>query len=76
VPAAAAAPGAPAPDVPAAPAPDDPVLAELEPLPIVASVRMYATPACAEDPDALPALPLPLAAPARCKQPVNVTVPA
>jgi hypothetical protein len=71
-----AAPGAPAaPDVPAAPD-DDPELAELEPLPMVASVRMNAAPDCGEDADALPALPLPLAAPARCKQPVKVTVPA
>jgi hypothetical protein len=73
-----AAPDVAAPDVPAAPAPDEPELAEPEPLPSEASVRMYdallAAPVCDADP-AAPLLGLPVA-PARCRHPVNVTVPA
>jgi hypothetical protein len=76
-----------APDVPDAPAPDEPELPALEPLPIVASVRMNDAPPAAPDCDADPAapdgaldpdaplLPLPLP-PARCRHPVSVIVPA
>jgi hypothetical protein len=71
-----AAPGVPAPDVPAAPGD-----AALDPLPVVASVRMNdATPEddCAEAPGA-PGAPdaapeLPLDAPPRSRHPVNVIV--
>jgi hypothetical protein len=81
VPAAPAAPDADDPDVPAAPAPDAPLAddPDPDPLPIEASVRMYDAPdADAPDADA-PDAPLddapPDAPPARCRQPVNVTVP-
>ena len=71
-----AAPGVPAPEVPAAPG-----AAALDPLPVVASVRMNdATPEddCAEAPGA-PGAPgalgaLPLDAPPRSRHPVNVIV--
>jgi hypothetical protein len=73
-----AAPDADDPDVPEAPDADDP-LDEPEPLPIVASVRMYDALPEADDPDAPDAAPpeaLPLPeAPLRCRHPVNVTVP-
>ena len=73
-----AAPGVPAPDVPAAPGDAAPGDAALDPLPVVASVRMNdATPEddCAEAPGAPGALgALPLAAPPRSRHPVNVIV--
>ena len=68
-----AAPGVPAPDVPAAPGD-----AALDPLPVVASVRMNDATAeddCAEAPGAPGALgALPPDAPPRSRHPVNVIV--
>jgi hypothetical protein len=78
-------PAAPDADDPAVPAaPDDDPLAPLadepDPLPILASVRMYDAPDCADEPDALLLAPAPLddppdAPPARCRQPVTVMLP-